>query len=70
MLAGTRALVDVDPILVSSNPGQLAALRTLLAALQQAEALRASAAARHEAPVAESSTPAGQLLPEVRTALH
>ena len=37
MLPGARATVDVDPIVISSNPKQLSALRNLMAELRQAQ---------------------------------
>ena len=71
MLPGTRVLVDVDPLLISSNPRQLAALRTVLAALQQAPPPRQPRAAwQAHSLMAEDSTLPGQLLPEVTTALR
>lgn len=65
MLPGTRAVVDVDPILISSGPGQLAALQTVLAALRQAAPLRAPATLIHETLNLKDNKLGDQLLPEV-----
>ena len=65
MLPGTRVMVDVDPIQITSNPAQLAAVLSLLAALRQAEAQRPPSASPQQDLASGEASLAEQLLPEV-----
>ena len=65
MLPGKRLKLDTDPIQLSTNPRQLAALRTALAPLPPPAALAALPARRVKHRLAEDITLADQMLPEV-----
>lgn len=63
MLPGMRAVLDVEPIVVSSNPKQLEALSTALAALPQEPVPHSTATVAARPPRGEMAL--RQLLPEV-----